>query len=251
MSDKTEIAWTDHTFNPWVGCTKIAPGCDNCYAAEMASRFAGLYGDKTWDGEHYQMAEANWKKPFTWQRAAEKAGIRRRVFCASMADVFDNQASEAARERLWQTIKATQGLDWLVLTKRPTNIAKMLPDDWGDGYPNVWLGTTVENRKHGYPRVDALRAVPAALRFLSVEPLLEDVSDIDLTGIDWVIVGGESGAHFRPMNPQWARDIRDKCRREGVSFFYKQDGGLRGGGHLLDGVQHFNWPAMMTGGDRG
>lgn len=118
MADSTNIAWTDHTFNPWVGCTKVAPGCDHCYAAEMASRFAGLYGAETWEGEHYQMAEANWKKPATWNRKAAKEGRRIRVFSGSMCDVFDNKANPAARERLWETIRETPHLDWLLLTKK-------------------------------------------------------------------------------------------------------------------------------------
>lgn len=159
-----------------------------------------------------------------------------------MMDVFDNEANPAARARLWETIRATPNLDWQLLTKRAPNIAKYLPQDWNDGYPNVWLGVTCENRKHGLPRVDILRQIPAVVRFVSAEPLLEDISEIDLSGIDWLIVGGESGFGYRPMNPEWARSLRDRCATTGVTFFYKQDGGLHGGGHLLDGMQYYNWP---------
>ena len=243
MAATTNIAWADSTFNPWVGCTKIAPGCDHCYAAEMAARFSGLYGERAWDGEHYQRVESAWTEPKKLNRKAAKEGRRIRVFSGSMCDVFDNKANPAARGRLWDTIRVTPHLYWLLLTKRAPNIEKYLPADWGDGYPNVWLGVTCEDRQHGYPRLDILRQIPAMIRFVSAEPLIEDIGDADLTGIDWLIVGGESGRGFRPMNPDWARVLRDRCQREGVAFFYKQDGGLGGGGHLLDGVRHYDWPA--------
>lgn len=242
MSCTTKIAWTDRTFNPWIGCTQISPGCDRCYAKSMAERFAGLYGAGTWSGQHYQIADAGWKKPHSWNRKAVAEGKRSRVFCASMADVFDNKASPAARERLWGTIRTTPALDWLLLTKRAANIVKFLPEDWGAGYLNVWLGVSCEDRKHGFPRVDVLRQIPAVVRFVSVEPLLEDIGDIDLTGVDWLIVGGESGPGCRPMAPDWARALRDRCDAEGIAYFYKQAGGPRGGGHLLDGEQRYAWP---------
>lgn len=246
MAATTNIAWTDATFNPWVGCTKVAPGCDHCYAAEVAARFSGLYGERAWDGEHYQRADGAWKEPAALNRKAEKTGTRIRVFSGSMCDVFDNKANQEARERLWDTIRATPHLDWQLLTKRAPNIQKYLPADWGDGYPNVWLGVTCEDRKHGFSRVDVLREIPATVRFISAEPLLEDIGGIDLAGIDWLIVGGESGNGFRPMNLAWARTLRDQCQRDGVTFFYKQDGGRNGGGHLLDGVQHYHWPARKA-----
>lgn len=165
MGDATSIAWTDHTFNPWWGCTRISPGCDNCYAAAF---------DKRVGGDHWNphvrprtLSADNWKKPRRWNRDAEKEGRRHRVFCASMADVFDNKAPDGERERLFQLIRETPWLDWQLLTKRPQNIVKMLPRDWGRGYDNVWLGTTVEDQTRADERIPILLQVPARLRFLS------------------------------------------------------------------------------------
>jgi len=146
------------------------------------------------------------------------------VFCASLADIFDEEGPSDARIRLWDLIRNTPNIDWQILTKRPQNYTKYLPEDWGEGYANVWLGVSVDNRKSGYPRVDILRRTPAKVRFLSCEPLLEDVSDIDLVGIDWVIVGGESGAGAREFDVDWARTLLNKCRDGGVAFFCKQVG---------------------------
>lgn len=171
------------------------------------------------------------------------------MFCASLADVFDNQAQPTWRADLWGLIRGTPNLDWQLLTKRPQNMPRMLPDDWGSGYPNVWLGTTVENRTEASRRIPLLLAVPAIVRFLSVEPLLEGMTfplrDSRGGAIDWVIVGGESGPRFRPMKPQWVRQIRDQCVHEGVALFFKQWGGLRpkSGGRTLDGREWDEFPA--------
>jgi protein gp37 len=164
---------------------------------------------------------------------AGKAGERHRVFCASMADVFDNRAPAGARERLWELIRQTPHLDWLLLTKRPQNIAKMLPADWGKGYPNIWLGVTVENQTEADRRIPILRRIPGAVRFLSCEPLLEEVrltefvdGGIEMPGIHRIICGGESGPGARPMHPDWARHLRDDCLVAGVAFHFKQWGRL-------------------------
>ena len=166
-----------------------------------------------------------WRQAIKWNKDAASEGIRKRVFCASLAD-WAEEAPSGLRERLWSMIKSTPNLDWLLLTKRAKNIRKYLPGDWDGGYPNVWLGVSCEDREHGYPRVDILRAVPATKRFISCEPLLEDISTIDLTGIDWVIVGGESGNGngVREFDVEWARHIRAACTASNVSFFLKQVG---------------------------
>lgn len=175
MAENSNIEWTRHTFNPWIGCTKVGPGCDHCYAEAWDAR--GLQqSDTRWGAKanRTRTAPANWRKPLAWDRAAAAAGERHRVFCASLADVFDNQASILPEWRadLWALIRATTNLDWMLLTKRPGNIAKMLPEDWGIGYPNVWLGCTVVKQEEADRDIPKLLAVPARIRFLSVEPLL-------------------------------------------------------------------------------
>lgn len=245
MGDKTGIAWTDSTFNPWWGCTKISPGCDNCYAATFDHRLGQHY----WDPKitPRMMSVQNWNRPLRWNREAEKAGKRHRVFCGSMCDVMDNKAPEGQRARLFELIKATPWLDWQLLTKRPQHFAKFLPADWGDGYPNVWLGVSVENQEQANLRIPLLLDTPARIRFLSCEPLLErvDLNKIQASDgfhasalhrqqdsnlyqfdhtVDWVIVGGESGAGSRPMHPLWALSIAMDCSGADVAFFFKQWG---------------------------
>lgn len=241
MADRTEISWTDSTFNPWWGCSKVSPGCDYCYAEALDKRVGGDHWGP--DKVPRRTDKRYWLKPRMWSREAEASGMRRRVFCGSMCDWADKNAPPGALVHLWDLIRSTPYLDWQLLTKRAPRIADRLPDDWGDGYPNVWLGVTVENRKHGLPRIDRLREIPAAVRFLSVEPLLEDLGEINLTGIHWVIVGGESGAHARPMEAGWVRSIRDQCAAARVPLWFKQWGGRRNkGGCLLDDVEVKQWP---------
>jgi len=248
MAETSKIEWTDATFNPWVGCTKISPACDHCYAEGWAKR-AG--NPELWQGERRRTSAVNWRMPVKLNALAVTEGRRLRVFCASLADVFDNQVPADWREDLWALIRATPMLDWQLLTKRPQNIGKMLPADWGQGWPNVWLGTTVENQAEADRRIPHLLATPAAVRFLSCEPLLgpvdlrhmdQDIFDAvgdALTGkwrwrdgptrqetprINWVIAGGESGPGARPMHPDWARSLRDQCAAAGVAFHFKQWG---------------------------
>lgn len=238
MSATTRIEWCDSTFNPWWGCTRISPGCDHCYAEALDRRTGGDH----WRGTVKLMSDDYWRQPLVWNREGH-----RRVFCASMADVFDKNAPPGERQRLWALIRQTRNIDWLVLTKRVPNIERFLPTDWGCGYPNVWLGSSVENRKHGLPRISLLRQVPAAVRFLSCEPLLEDLGDLDLCHIHWVIAGGESGPKARPMAPEWVRGIEAQCRLQGVPFFFKQWGGRRGkGGCMLDGSEQKEWPTSQV-----
>jgi protein gp37 len=239
VAENSKIEWTDHTFNPWVGCTKVSPACDHCYAEGWAKRTgqAGL-----WNGERRRTSAANWRLPYKWNNAAPLSGPRPRVFCASLADVFDNQAAPEWRRDLWWLIRETPNLDWLLLTKRPQNIVKMLPDNWGEGYPNVWLGTTVENQTEADRRIVALLEVPAVIHFLSCEPLLGpldlnsvecgfgtiDALDHEIApGIDWVIVGGESGPGARPFEERWAQQLKRQCEDALVPFFMKQMSGVR------------------------
>lgn len=243
MADTTGISWTDHTMNFWWGCSAPAgAGCDHCYAAQL---------DRRTGGKHFGIGtlprltkEQNRNKPFRWNRRAEAAGVRKKVFAGSMMDFFDKNAPAGAREALWATIKATPWLDWQILTKRPANIPKMLPPDWGAGYDNVWLGVTVENRRSGLRRLDQLRSIPAKVRFISAEPLLEDLGDLNLGGIHWVIVGGESGHGYRKMDPEWAANVIAQCRAQSVSVFFKQWGGTSpdAGGCLFMGEEIKEWP---------
>ena len=225
MAENSNIEWTKHTFNPWIGCQKVGPGCDHCYAETWDAR--GIQGTATrWgpSAERTRTSVANWRKPLAWDRAAGLAGERHRVFCASLADVFDNHASidQEWRSDLWRLIASTPNLDWMLLTKRPGNIEKMLPHGWGRGWHNVWLGCTVVNQEEADRDIPKLLKVDAAVRFLSMEPLLGPVKL--LGGIDLVIVGGESGPGARPMHPDWVRSLRDQCASSGTAFHFKQWG---------------------------
>lgn len=220
---KTSIEWCDWTFNPWYGCTKVSPGCDNCYAEAMMDK---RFGKVEWGphGERKRTAEANWRKPRQWAKAARLSGERPRVFCASLADVFDNRAPTQWRSDLFDLIAATPELDWLLLTKRPENLTRMFPTG---RWSNIWLGTTAEDQErynHRWPLLSKFRSGVAAL-FISYEPAIGSLSiGYDLNGEvpDWIICGGESGAGARMMQPQWAYDLRDDCRHLGVAFFMKQ-----------------------------
>ena len=278
MAENSKIAWTDHTFNPWIGCQKVSAACDNCYAESWDARFKGErwgpHSDRT------RTADANWRKPLGWNRQmiqrvpGGSVSPRSRVFCASLADVFDNHKSIQPqwREDLWYMIRETPNLDWLLLTKRPQNIAKYLPEDWGDGYPNVWLGTTVENQEEAERRLPHLLQVPAVVHFVSCEPLLGplDLTNIfpDMTarynaltgrashllgmkkqtsGLDWVIAGGESGTNYRVADPFWFRSLRDQCIAADVPFLFKQHEGktrkeIDAKGRELDGVVWDQFP---------
>ena len=232
MGAVTQIAWAHATFNPWIGCMRVSPACDRCYAAAIAKRFGWRdnEGHDLWDvhAERKRTSEAYWRGPLRWNRDALATGERRRVFCASMADIFDNHVPEAWRTDLWDLIRATPALIWVLLSKRPQNAPAMLPPDWGDGWPNVWLGTTVENNREAARRIPHLAAIPAALRFLSVEPLLEAVDLAPwFAKLHWVICGGESGAGARPTQPDWMRNLRDQVHAAGAKFFVKQLGSNR------------------------
>jgi protein gp37 len=226
----SSIEWTHHTFNPWWGCTKVSAGCDNCYADNLANR----WGHNVWghDAPRRFLSSANWDQPLIWNNEATESGTRKRVFCASMADVFERRPDLIQpRQRLLTLIAATPNLDWLLLTKRPHLIKKLAPLDYR--YPsNVWLGTTVENQDSADKRVKyLLEFKKPSVRFLSCEPLLGPVDirrylepGANGVRIDWVIVGGESEHGARPMNPEWAESLRDQCLEAGVPILFKQWG---------------------------
>lgn len=274
MSENSKIEWTDHTFNPFIGCTKVSPGCDNCYAEHlMDTRLHKV----VWGahGERVRTSAVTWREPIRWNaRHAEffaAHGRRQRVFCASLADVFDNAVDPAWRVDLFDLIRSTPNVDWLMLTKRIGNVRPMLSEAlsiaqhygtrgtlanwlacWVDGEPpaNVWLGATIVNQAEADRDIPKLLAVPARVRFLSMEPLLgpadisrhldycekldkhgisrraggQHIKCDEHCGISWVIVGGESGPGARPMHPDWARSLRDQCAAAGVPFLFKQHG---------------------------
>jgi protein gp37 len=218
MGENSKIEWTDHTFNPWIGCQKVSPGCDHCYAEAMMDH---RYHKVEWGphGERKRTSEANWRKPRHWAKAARDTGKRPRVFCASLADIFDNQVPHQWRDDLWALIDQTPQLDWLLLTKRPENIAKMLPEY---GQPrNVWFGMTAEDQEHFDRRWRIFRQLDATVLFVSYEPALGPLK-LGFAAPDWIICGGESGKGAREMDPIWARSLRDECAAHGTPFFMKQ-----------------------------
>jgi protein gp37 len=230
MSEFTSIEWTDHTFNPWWGCVKVSAGCDNCYANTLADRYGhGVWGAKS---PRRFLSDSNWDQPLKWNKAAAKTGVRKRVFCASMADVFESRPDLIEpRARLFELIAATPNLDWQLLTKRPQNIKKLLPKNYVFP-PNLWLGTTVENQDAADKRIRYLMDFKdAAVLFLSCEPLLGAVDitkylvpDMHGTKIGWVIVGGEAGHGARAMNPLWAESLLTQCEASGTPVLFKQWG---------------------------
>ena len=225
MARNSKIEWTDHTFNPWWGCTKVSPACDHCYAETWARRV----GLDVWSSGKPRrfLSDAYWQQPHRWNKQARIANQRARVFCASMSDVFEwKKELTPWRHKLWELIEETPYLDWLLLTKRPHLITRMTP--WNDDWPrNVWLGVTVENQKWAEKRLPHLESIPANIRFLSCEPLLGeiDLRDwLEQNVIHWVIAGGESGFNARPSNPDWFLSLRDQCLAHDIPFHFKQWG---------------------------
>ena len=253
MAENTKIEWAHPTFNPWIGCTKVGPGCDNCYAeADFDKR---KHVVKWGAGQpRKRTAPSTWALPVRWNAEAERLGVRYRVFCASLADVFDNDVEREWRDDLATLILNTPHLDWLLVTKRIGNAGRMLGEMFMDGTPdNVWLGATITSQTEADRDIPKLLEVPARVRFLSMEPLLGPVDltdichnrgeptedhlsalfdpddDVNEDGtpfsyVDWVIVGGESGPNARPMHPQWATSLRRQCANAGVPFLFKQWG---------------------------
>ena len=223
MARDSAIEWTGHTFNPWWGCTKVSPACDHCYAETWAKRT----GHHVWGAKspRRRLSDDYWDQPLRWDQDAAQAGRRARVFCASMADVFEwSRGLDGLRERLWELVERTPNLDWLLLTKRPHLARRLAP--WADAWPvHVWLGTTVENQHFADRRIRFLLDVPCRYRFLSCEPLLGPVDLSQYLGaLQWIIAGGESGGRARPTHPDWIRGLRDQCVNAGVAFHFKQWG---------------------------
>lgn len=282
MADDSKISWTDHTFNPWMGCMKVGDECRHCYADTLTS---GRMGLDVFGARHKRQRTSTglWKRPAKWNRESERdatsgEGLGRvhRVFCASLADVFeDAPGPNEWRDDVWSIIRATPWLDYQLLTKRPELVAGMLPEDWGEGWPNVWLGTSIGHRET-VERARVLAGVPAFRRFISYEPaigpvffdgeymepgtgardacwaddegsrvaglagfdpqgsddtrhVVNDLPELELDGIHWLICGGESGPGHRPMDLEWAKTARLACRNEGVEYFFKQTSGARPG----------------------
>ncbi|RKR46261.1 phage Gp37/Gp68 family protein [Paraburkholderia sp. BL17N1] len=241
MSENSKIEWTDHTFNPWEGCQKVGPGCDHCYAETRNARYGGGVAINWGPGaSRRRTSKANWRKPLQWNANHAdffaEHGRRQRVFCASLADVFDNAIDPRWRADLFDLIDATPNLDWLLLTKRIGNVMSMVSETAQYQFDldclekprlpeNVSIGATIVDRDEMLRDAGKLLAVPARVRFWSVEPMLGDLGEIPLELMpEWVICGGESGANARPMHPDWARDLRDQCEAAGVPFLFKQWG---------------------------
>lgn len=281
MGEKTEIAWCDATFNPWMGCAKVSSGCAHCYAERLTRRFGyDLWGN----GPRRRTSDESWYGPPRWQRRAQRTGRRIRVFCGSLCDVFETHAVPLWRDwlRAWRVdlfglIERCPDLDWLLLTKRPENIQEVIvratgkdAGEWLPANPQVWLGATVENQEMADLRIPELMRWPAKVRFLSCEPLLAPVdlkpwlweladsggftpwgAGIDVahpTGaVDWVIAGGESGRYARPMDLAWAHDLRRQCQAAGVPFFFKQLGAYlaRVNDVRAPGHNPAEWPAEL------
>jgi protein gp37 len=238
MSDRSAIEWTDATWNPVTGCTKVSPGCDHCYALTFAERFRGVPDHPYGQGFDLKLWPARLEAPLRWRRP-------RRIFVNSMSDLFHRDIPD---EYIYRVFDVMARADWhifQVLTKRSARLARMstaLP--WA---PHVWAGVSVETARYTW-RVDQLRSVPAQVRFISAEPLLGPLHELNLDGIHWVITGGESGPGFRTCNPTWVRDLRDKCDAKGIAFFHKQWGGRtpKTGGRLLDGRTWDQMPPRPT-----
>jgi len=241
MSLFSRIEWTDATWNPVRGCTKISPGCQNCYAKTFAERFRGVPGHPFEQGFDLRIVPEKLGEPFQWASS-------RRVFVNSMSDLFHQGVSDDYIRRVAAVMRAADWHTYQVLTKRPDRMLRLLagPLRPAAKCSHIWWGVSVENRRHGLPRIDKLRDSGAAMKFLSIEPLLEDLGEFDLSGIDWVIVGGESGPRARPLHRDWVIRIRDLCATAGVPFFFKQWGGFQKSKHgrELDRRTYDEFPTM-------
>jgi len=244
VSDRSAIEWTDATWNPVRGCTKISPGCVHCYAETFAERFRGVQGHPYEQGFDLRLVPEKLKEPLRWRAS-------RMVFVNSMSDLFQRDVPDDFIVNAATVMKTADWHTYQVLTKRSDRLAALLETKLRDAAacPHIWWGVSVENRKHGLPRVEHLRSAKAAVRFLSIEPLIEDLGVIDLTGIHWVIVGGESGPGARPMKREWVVSLRDQCKAASVPFFFKQWGGVRKAlnGRKLQGRTYSQFPPIVRG----
>jgi protein gp37 len=239
MSDNSKIEWTDSTWNPVRGCSKVSPGCQHCYAETFAERFRGVPGHPFEQGFDLRLVPDKLGEPLRW-------AAPRMIFVNSMSDLFHEKVPDDYIVAVARVMAAANWHTYQVLTKRPERLRDLLATKLAfvAAVQHIWWGVSVENKKHGLPRIDCLRAAPAKRRFLSIEPLLEDIGLFDLCKIDWVIVGGESGAGARPMRKEWVLSIRNQCQAAGVPFFFKQWGGVRKkeAGRTLDGRTYSEFP---------
>jgi protein gp37 len=239
VAERSTIEWTDATWNPVRGCTKISPGCKHCYAETFAERFRGVEGHPYEQGFDLRLVPEKLHEPLRWRTP-------RRVFVNSMSDLFHDKVPDSYIQSVADVMVEAHWHTYQVLTKRAERLRDLLKTKllFAAAKPHIWWGTSVENKKHGVPRIEPLRSAPAKVRFLSIEPLLEDLGALDLTGIHWVIVGGESGPGAREIKREWVISIRRQCRQQDVPFFFKQWGGVRKSktGRILDGRTYNEMP---------
>lgn len=246
MSDSSAIEWTDATWNPVRGCKKVSPGCKHCYAETFAERWRGIPGHPYEHGFDLRLVPHKLNDPFTWTRS-------RRIFVNSMSDLHQDDVPESFVASVYQVMLKADWHIYQVLTKRAERMRQFVQAHDAEldlrKNPHIWLGVSVEDKKYGMPRIARLRDTPAAVRFLSIEPLLEHLGAIDLSGIDWVIVGGESGPGAREMREEWVTSILEQCREQKVQFFFKQWGGVQKGKHgrELGGRVYDEFPSIQTG----
>lgn len=243
MSDQSKIEWTDATWNPIRGCTKVSPGCKHCYAETFAERFRGVPGHPYEQGFDLRLVPSKLDAPVQWKQP-------RRIFVNSMSDLFQDKVPVGYIRQVAEVMKTADWHTYQVLTKRAKRMKDLLTSELFEfsGLTHIWWGVSVENKKHGLPRIEQLRTASASVRFLSIEPLLEDLGTIDLTGISWVIVGGESGPGAREMKAAWVRSVREQCQDANVPFFFKQWGGIRKRetGRELDGFTYDELPILTA-----
>ena len=242
MSENSSIEWTDATWNPVRGCTKISPGCKHCYAETFAERFRGVPGHPYEQGFDLRLVPEKLLEPLEWARP-------KMVFVNSMSDLFQEEIPTEYVAAVSAVMAASPWHIYQVLTKRAARLRDLLRTELAEvaREPHIWWGVSVEDRRYGLPRIDLLRQSPAATRFLSIEPLLEDLGQINLEGIDWVIVGGESGPGARPVRPEWVESLRNQCEQSSVAFFFKQWGGVRKSktGRALNGRTYDAFPSVV------
>ena len=238
MADNSTIEWTDATWNPVTGCTKISAGCDNCYAARFSERFRGVAGHPFESGFDLTLRPERLMQPLAWKRP-------RMIFVNSMSDLFHKEVPKSYIAKVFDAMETADWHIYQVLTKRSSLLQRFINGRYQSrpAPSHIWFGVSVEGRQ-AVSRIVHLQRANATIRFLSVEPLIESVGKLDLQGIDWVIVGGESGPRARPMNPAWAVEIRDQCVKANVAFFFKQWGGRtpKAGGRLLEGKEWSQFP---------
>ena len=241
MSEKSKIEWTDATWNPVRGCTKISPGCKHCYAEVFAERFRGVHGHPYEQGFDLRLVPQKLEEPLKWKAP-------RLIFVNSMSDLFQPGVPDDYIVKVAEVMSAAHWHTFQVLTKRSDRMRDLLNTklQFAAHHTHIWWGVSVENQKHGLPRIEHLRASHVAVRFLSVEPLLEELGRVNLSGIHWVIVGGESGHGARPMEREWVVSVRRQCREARVPFFFKQWGGVRKSktGRTLDGRTYDQMPRL-------